>query len=51
VAESSGRLLPQVTERNEFFRTSGADGKLRFQQCAACGGGAPGGVFLFTAAR
>jgi hypothetical protein len=37
VAESSGRLLPQVTERNEFFLTSAAD--------------APGGVFLFTAAR
>ena len=25
VAESSGRLLPQVTERNEFFWTSGSD--------------------------
>jgi hypothetical protein len=35
VAESSGRLLPQVTECNEFFWTAGA----------------PGGVFLFTAAR
>ena len=37
MAESSGRLLPQVTERNEFFWTSGADGKLRFQRCAECG--------------
>jgi acetyl-CoA acetyltransferase/uncharacterized OB-fold protein len=37
VAESSGRLLPQVNESNEFFWTSGADGKLRFQRCGACG--------------
>ena len=37
MAESSGRLLPEVTERNEFFWTSGADGKLRFQRCTECG--------------
>ena len=37
MAESSGRLLPQITESNEFFWKSGADGKLRFQRCAACG--------------
>ena len=37
MAESSGRLLPQVTERNEFFWTSGEDGKLRFQRCSECG--------------
>jgi acetyl-CoA acetyltransferase/uncharacterized OB-fold protein len=37
VAESSGRLLPQLTGSNEFFWTSGADGKLRFQRCAECG--------------
>ena len=41
MAESSGRLLPQVTERNEFFWTSGADGKLRFQRCTECGRAAP----------
>ena len=36
MAESSGRLLPQVTERNEFFWTSGADGTLRIQRCTDC---------------
>lgn len=29
--------LPRVTEWNEFFWTSGRDGKLRFQRCADCG--------------
>jgi acetyl-CoA acetyltransferase/uncharacterized OB-fold protein len=37
VAEASGRLLPELTESNEFFWKSGADGTLRFQRCAACG--------------
>lgn len=31
-----GRPLPQVTAENEFFWTSGADGKLRLQVCQAC---------------
>lgn len=30
------RPLPQVTAENEFFWTSGADGKLRLQVCQAC---------------
>src|SRR5690242_13322240 len=37
VAESSGRLLPELTGNNEFFWKSGEDGKLRFQRCAECG--------------
>jgi len=37
VAEASGRLLPEITETNQFFWTSGADGTLRFQRCSACG--------------
>jgi uncharacterized OB-fold protein len=37
VAETSGRLLPEITENNEFFWTSGADGRLRFQRCSECG--------------
>ncbi|BBY24557.1 hypothetical protein MSTO_47620 [Mycobacterium stomatepiae] len=28
--------MPQVTLENEFFWTSGADGKLRLQECKAC---------------
>jgi acetyl-CoA acetyltransferase/uncharacterized OB-fold protein len=36
VAESSGRPLPLVTAANEFFWTSGADGRLRFAECASC---------------
>jgi acetyl-CoA acetyltransferase/uncharacterized OB-fold protein len=31
------RPLPQITPENEFFWTSGADGVLRFRQCAECG--------------
>lgn len=31
-----GRPLPLVTEENEFFWTSGADGKLRLQECRSC---------------
>ncbi len=29
--------LPQLTPDNEFFWTSGADGRLRFRQCTTCG--------------
>ena len=32
----SGRPLPLVTSQNEFFWTSGADGRLRVQECASC---------------
>jgi uncharacterized OB-fold protein len=31
------RDLPALNERNRFFWQSGADGKLRFSQCCACG--------------
>lgn len=37
MTESSGRLLPELTEISEFFWTSGGDGKLRFQRCSSCG--------------
>ncbi len=30
------RPLPELTPETEFFWTSGADGRLRFQFCAAC---------------
>jgi acetyl-CoA acetyltransferase/uncharacterized OB-fold protein len=36
VTESGGRPLPLLTSENEFFWTSGADGRLRFQQCQSC---------------
>ncbi|BBY05642.1 thiolase C-terminal domain-containing protein [Mycobacterium noviomagense] len=32
----TGRPLPLLTHENEFFWTSGADGKLRLQECADC---------------
>ncbi|MEU5880547.1 OB-fold domain-containing protein [Spirillospora sp. NPDC047279] len=32
----SGRPLPQLTGTNEFFWTSGADGRLRLQECGSC---------------
>lgn len=32
----AGRPLPQLTVQNEFFWTSGADGRLRIQECQAC---------------
>ena len=35
-AAAPGRPLPLITQENEFFWTSGADGTLRFQQCQAC---------------
>ncbi|MCU1450810.1 MAG: DNA-binding protein [Acidimicrobiales bacterium] len=31
------RLLPRVDDTNEFFWTSGADGRLRFLRCQTCG--------------
>ncbi|MFC7675359.1 OB-fold domain-containing protein [Mycolicibacterium sp. GCM10028919] len=31
-----GRPLPQLTAENEFFWTSGADGRLRIQECRDC---------------
>ena len=31
------RVLPRVEETNEFFWTSGEDGKLRFLRCTTCG--------------
>jgi acetyl-CoA acetyltransferase/uncharacterized OB-fold protein len=36
VTEPAGRPLPLLTLENEFFWTSGADGRLRFQQCQSC---------------
>ncbi|WP_053754714.1 thiolase C-terminal domain-containing protein [Streptomyces sp. MMG1533] len=36
MAGSPGRPLPLLTEQNEFFWTSGADGGLRVQECASC---------------
>ncbi|MCX5095683.1 OB-fold domain-containing protein [Streptomyces sp. NBC_00365] len=35
-AASPGRPLPLVTELNAFFWTSGADGRLRIQECTSC---------------
>jgi uncharacterized OB-fold protein len=32
----TGRPLPLITADNEFFWTSGADGKLRLQECTDC---------------
>jgi acetyl-CoA acetyltransferase/uncharacterized OB-fold protein len=36
VAGPSGRPLPLITSQNEFFWTSGADGRLRVQECESC---------------
>ena len=36
MSAASGRPLPLITQENDFFWTSGADGKLRFQECKAC---------------
>jgi uncharacterized OB-fold protein len=36
VSAAPGRPLPLITQDNEFFWTSGADGKLRLQECKAC---------------
>src|SRR6188472_1877921 len=35
-ASSEVRPLPQLTPMNEWFWTSGADGRLRVQQCDDC---------------
>jgi acetyl-CoA acetyltransferase/uncharacterized OB-fold protein len=35
--DSIVRQLPALDDQNEFFWTSGADGKLRIQRCSACG--------------
>ena len=32
----TGRPLPLITQENEFFWTSGADGTLRLQECKDC---------------
>ncbi|MBW8482686.1 thiolase C-terminal domain-containing protein [Actinomadura parmotrematis] len=32
----AGRPLPELTAENAFFWTAGEDGRLRFQECAAC---------------
>ena len=37
MTEASGRVLPELTNLNEFFWKSGEDGKLRFQRCSECG--------------
>ena len=31
------RILPRIRDDNEFFWTSGADGRLRFMRCGSCG--------------
>ena len=31
------RMLPKLDDRNRFFWTSGADGRLRFLRCQDCG--------------
>jgi uncharacterized OB-fold protein len=36
VSAAPGRPLPLITNENEFFWTSGADGTLRLQECKAC---------------
>jgi uncharacterized OB-fold protein len=37
MTEPPFRLLPRVDDTNEFFWTSGADGRLRFLRCQTCG--------------
>ena len=32
------RIVPQLTDQNEFYWESGEDGKLRFQKCNDCAG-------------
>ncbi|TPG33108.1 thiolase C-terminal domain-containing protein [Mycolicibacterium hodleri] len=36
MADAPGRPLPQITLDNEYFWTSGADGRLRLQECQGC---------------
>jgi uncharacterized OB-fold protein len=37
VSDHPFRVLPRLTADNEFFWTSGADGRLRFLTCTTCG--------------
>ena len=37
MSTTAQRPLPRIGDENEFFWTSGADGRLRFQSCGACG--------------
>jgi uncharacterized protein len=37
MAEPPFRVLPALDDTNRFFWTSGADGRLRFLRCGACG--------------
>ena len=37
LTQNPGRPLPLITDENEFFWRSGADGTLRLQGCADCG--------------
>ncbi|MFF7884569.1 thiolase C-terminal domain-containing protein [Streptomyces sp. NPDC020794] len=36
MAGPTGRPLPVITQENEFFWTSGADGRLRLTECESC---------------
>ena len=36
MADAPGRPLPSITSENEFFFRSGADGRLRLQECTNC---------------
>jgi acetyl-CoA acetyltransferase/uncharacterized OB-fold protein len=36
MTSATRRLLPELTEANDFFWKSGEDGKLRFQRCTSC---------------
>jgi len=36
VADAPGRPLPMITNENEFFFRSGAEGRLRLQECTNC---------------
>jgi acetyl-CoA acetyltransferase/uncharacterized OB-fold protein len=36
LSDAPGRPLPQITGENEYFWTSGADGRLRLQECQNC---------------
>jgi len=37
VTQQPFRVLPALDDDNEFFWTSGADGRLRFMRCQVCG--------------
>lgn len=36
MSETPFRVLPSIDQENEFFWTSGRDGRLRFARCGAC---------------